>query len=91
MILDKMRQLLAALLLVLIPAIAVAQAPTAPAPSPAPSDQLLKPEQIEALVSPIALYPDSLLSNILMASTYPLEVCRPTAGLPRTRISPATC
>ena len=30
--------------------------------------------QIEQLVAPIALYPDSLLSQILMASTYPLEV-----------------
>jgi hypothetical protein len=34
----------------------------------------LKPEEIEALVAPIALYPDSLLSQVLMASTYPLEV-----------------
>lgn len=29
---------------------------------------------LEQLVAPIALYPDSLLSQILMASTYPLEV-----------------
>jgi hypothetical protein len=34
----------------------------------------LKPEEIEALVAPIALYPDSLLSQVLMASTYPLEI-----------------
>ena len=33
-----------------------------------------KPEEIEALVAPIALYPDSLLSQVLMAATYPLEV-----------------
>jgi hypothetical protein len=33
-----------------------------------------KPEEIEALVAPIALYPDPLLSQVLMASTYPLEV-----------------
>ena len=33
-----------------------------------------KPEEIEQLVAPIALYPDSLVSQILMASTYPLEV-----------------
>ncbi len=33
-----------------------------------------KPEEIEQLVAPIALYPDSLISQILMASTYPLEV-----------------
>lgn len=31
-------------------------------------------EEIEALVAPIALYPDPLLSQVLMASTYPLEV-----------------
>src|ERR1700748_3542476 len=30
--------------------------------------------QIEQLVAPIALYPDSLLTQMLMASTYPLEV-----------------
>ena len=33
-----------------------------------------KPEEIEQMVAPIALYPDSLVSQILMASTYPLEV-----------------
>src|SRR5215470_8801714 len=30
--------------------------------------------QLEQLVAPIALYPDPVLSQILMASTYPLEV-----------------
>jgi len=30
--------------------------------------------ELQALVSPIALYPDSLLSQMLMAATYPLEV-----------------
>jgi len=44
------------------------------APASAPSQQVLTSEQLEALVSPIALYPDTLLSEILMASTYPLEV-----------------
>jgi Protein of unknown function (DUF3300) len=32
------------------------------------------PEQLEQVVAPIALYPDSLLAQVLMASTYPLEV-----------------
>lgn len=45
-----------------------------PASQPAPAADLLKPEQIEALVAPIALYPDELLANVLAASTYPLEV-----------------
>ncbi len=40
-----------------------------PAGSPA-----FKPEELEQLAAPIALYPDSLVAQILMASTYPLEV-----------------
>ncbi|HEY7165986.1 MAG TPA: DUF3300 domain-containing protein [Candidatus Binatia bacterium] len=36
--------------------------------------QVFKPEELEQLCAPIALHPDSLVSQILMASTYPLEV-----------------
>ena len=49
-------------------------APQASAPAAAPAQQLLSAGQLDALVAPIALYPDALLSEILMASTYPLEV-----------------
>jgi hypothetical protein len=42
--------------------------------STAPPPQLLDAGQLDQLVAPIALYPDSLLAQILMASTYPLEV-----------------
>jgi hypothetical protein len=35
---------------------------------------LLKQEQLQQLVAPIALYPDPLLAEVLMAATYPLEV-----------------
>jgi hypothetical protein len=45
-----------------------------PESRPPPSAELLKPEQLEALVAPIALYPDALLANMLAAATYPLEV-----------------
>jgi Protein of unknown function (DUF3300) len=31
-------------------------------------------EELDAILAPIALYPDALLSQIFMASTYPLEV-----------------
>lgn len=31
-------------------------------------------DQLEQLVAPIALYPDALLAQVLMASTYPLEI-----------------
>lgn len=33
-----------------------------------------KQEELDQLLAPIALYPDSLVSQLLMASTYPLEV-----------------
>ncbi len=35
---------------------------------------LIPAEQLEQLVAPIALYPDALIAQILMASTYPLDV-----------------
>ncbi len=46
-----------------------------PSPGPAaPAANPLNQGQLEQLVAPIALYPDPLLSQVLMASTYPLEV-----------------
>jgi Protein of unknown function (DUF3300) len=70
---------LAAALLVLPPqgvfADEVPQTPTPAGQSAnAPAQQLLSAGQLDALVAPIALYPDALLSEVLMASTYPLEV-----------------
>jgi hypothetical protein len=50
---------------------ALAQGQSPPA---AADQQLLKAEELDALVAPIALYPDALLAQVLMASTYPLEV-----------------
>src|SRR5436190_4548579 len=40
----------------------------------APASAVFKAEEIEQLVAPIALHPDPLLAQILMAATYPLEV-----------------
>jgi hypothetical protein len=60
--------------LVLFPAGLNAQGPGSPPETP--SEQLLKVQAIEALVAPIALYPDTLLAQVLMASTYPLEIVR---------------
>ncbi len=37
-------------------------------------DSMFSPDQLEQLVAPIALYPDSLVAQIMMASTYPLEI-----------------
>jgi Protein of unknown function (DUF3300) len=50
------------------------QAPTQPATAAAPDQQFLKADELDQLIAPIALYPDALLAEILMASTYPLEV-----------------
>ncbi len=36
--------------------------------------QLLTAAELDQLVAPIALYPDTLLAQVMMASTYPLEV-----------------
>jgi hypothetical protein len=40
----------------------------------APESAKLTKEQLEALVAPIALYPDPLLAQCLVASTYPLDI-----------------
>jgi hypothetical protein len=45
-----------------------------PTSAAVPPAQLLLQAQLDQLVAPIALYPDPLLAQILMASTYPLEV-----------------
>jgi hypothetical protein len=55
-----------------------ADAQTQPSPAPAAastqSQQLLSAGELDQLLAPIALYPDALLADVLMASTYPLEV-----------------
>jgi len=57
-----------------------AQAPPASAPAAAAAAaaaanaSAVPQEQLETSLAPIALYPDALLSQMLMASTYPLEV-----------------
>lgn len=65
---------------------ASAQTPAVPAPSgpataasPAtPKDNAdpppLRQEELDQMLAPLALYPDPLLSQVLMASTYPIEI-----------------
>ena len=47
---------------------------SAAAPSDNQAAAKLPAEQLDSLVAPIALYPDPMLSQVLIASTYPLEV-----------------
>ncbi len=73
-------RLLAALVSGALALTACTTAPTMPpvqgaAPvQPPDAGQTLRREQLEQLLAPIALYPDALLAQVLMASTYPLEV-----------------
>jgi uncharacterized protein DUF3300 len=54
------------ILLLAVPPGVIAQQPAASA--------TFKQEELDQIVAPIALHPDALISQILMASTYPLEV-----------------
>ena len=57
---------------------AFAQIPPPPAgfpPAPPPANLLaFSQQELDQMLAPIALYPDPLLSQILMAATYPLEI-----------------
>jgi hypothetical protein len=46
-------------------------------------DSVLSSDELEALVGPIALYPDDLLAIVLPASTYPLEIVQAARFLER--------
>ena len=61
------------------------------APTPAPAAQAppytqQTPDQLQQLVAPIALYPDSLVAQILAASTFLSRSSRLTAGCKRILI-----
>jgi len=42
-------------------------------------DMTFKDEELDQMLAPIALYPDSLLAQVLMASTYPADVAEAVA------------
>jgi hypothetical protein len=57
------------------PAAAPPSAPTpAPAPTVAAEQPSFTPEALEALLAPVALYPDPVLAQVLATSTNPQEV-----------------
>ncbi len=53
------------------------------------SGALMSAPQLQSLVAPIALYPDALLSQMLMASTYPLEVAAASIWLRNNQLTGA--
>lgn len=68
--------LLTALMLVLTPALAQQNETVAAvgAAAVAPATKTFSQQELDQLAAPIALYPDALLAQVFMASTYPLEV-----------------
>ena len=69
----------------LVPGDAVLMAQDGPPPPPQNQAPLLPPEQLDSLAAPVALYPDPLLSQILVAATYPLELVQASQWLQQTR------
>jgi Protein of unknown function (DUF3300) len=64
-----------------------------PPPQQAPASdqhyQTENSEQLQQLVAPIALYPDSLVASILAASSYPSEIAAANSFLaPRQNVTP---
>jgi len=57
-----------------------------------PSDQSYRfsREELTQMLAPIALYPDALTAQILMASTYPLEVVQAERWCRQNRNCPGT-
>ena len=72
---SQFRAIAAGVMLTILPgALLPLSAQEQPPPQPAQEQQLLSETQLQQLVAPIALYPDTLLAQVLTASTYPLEV-----------------
>ena len=93
---DMKRHLSIPILLVLIllgaGTLVWAQEDTPPLPPPAQqpemqqaAHQVWSPDQLNNLVAPIALYPDPLLGQMLVASTYPLEIVEASQWLQQNR------
>src|SRR5208283_4247445 len=56
------------------PTAAATPAPPSPSPALGPAPGAAAAEQLQELTSPIALYPDVLVAQILAASTYPTQI-----------------
>src|SRR5271168_1531941 len=83
------RSTLAAALVLMVPAgmtVALAQeAQVSADPQQAIARTALTVPQLDNLVAPLALYPDPLLSQVLVAATYPLEVVEANQWLQQNR------
>ena len=82
------RSLVAVLFVALIAfgdfAVLAQEAQPASAPAQEAQDAKIPNDQLDSLVAPIALYPDPLLSQVLVAATYPLELVQLQQWLEKT-------
>jgi len=69
-VLPRLLRVALAVVLVAAPLVGAQENPTQQQPAAKP----FKPEELEQIVAPIALYPDPLVAQVMMASTYPLKV-----------------
>src|SRR5580700_4207671 len=86
--LKSMFQMVAAAAVLFVPigsTLALAQEAAAPAEQQAAPRSALTAQQLDNLVAPLALYPDPLLSQVLVAATYPLEVVEANQWLQQNR------
>lgn len=65
----------------------LAQAPGQLVNPPSGQANIISLPELQALVAPVALYPDGLLAQMLMAATYPLEVASATIWLQNNRLT----
>jgi hypothetical protein len=56
--------------------------------TPQPVPQVANVNPMDALVSPVALYPDPILQSVLTASTHPLEIYQASQWLQQSRSGP---
>jgi hypothetical protein len=75
--------LLCALLLLPGDLVAYTQTPPQQDAPPEQAAPKIPNDQLDSLVAPIALYPDPLLAQVLVASTYPLEIIQLQQWLPQ--------
>jgi hypothetical protein len=67
-------QTIAGAVIVMLLGVSAAPAQVPPLPPPNQATLQFTPPQLDQMLAPIALYPDPLLAQVLMAATYPLEV-----------------
>jgi hypothetical protein len=70
----NLSRLLASLVAVVLLAVAPSSAAQNPPPAAPQGAPPISQDLLDSLLAPIALYPDQMLSQVLMAATYPLEV-----------------